>query len=98
MTKDPITQAADRHHAEEAERQRRYDAMVEEIYANLPAHLNEIVEFTDTEKALRIMLAAYLLPHNQRTRGWCNTLELLQAIDSVVDAAVKKIVERRLEL
>lgn len=97
MNKDPITQATNRHHAEEADYQRRAEALTDDIYANLPAHLDEILEFTDTESALRRMLAAYLLPPNPRARD-CNTLELLQAIDSVIDAAVNKIVERRLEL
>lgn len=94
--KDPIVQATNQHHAEEAEYQRRAEALTKEIYADLPAHLDEIIEFIGCETALRQLLTAYLLPHSSRTRDRY-TLELLQATDTVIDAAVNKIVERRLK-
>lgn len=95
--KDPITQDTDRHHAEEADRQRRAEALTEEIYANLPAHLDEIMEFTDAEAALRRMLAAYLPDTHNPSASDRYVPELLEAINVVIDTAVKKIVERRLE-
>lgn len=91
--KDPIVQATARHHTEEADRQRRYDALTEEIYADLPAHLNEIVEFTDTEKALRRVLELHMYPFAS-----VDPKEIVAgSIDFIIGIAVKKIVERRLE-
>lgn len=95
--KDPIIQATSQHHAKEADYQRRAEALTEEIYADLQAHLDEIVEFTDTEAALRRMLAAYLPDPNNPSASDRYVPELLEATNVVIDAAVKKIVERRLE-
>lgn len=93
--KDPITQATDRHHAEEADYQRRYDAMAEEIYADLPAHLDEIVEFTDTEAVVRQLLTASI--SNTREPRIVKLENVNRVADAAILAAVKKIVERRLE-
>lgn len=105
MNKDPVTQATDRHHAEEADYQRRAEALTEEgyaltdeIYADLPAHLDEILEETPTVEALKKVLIAYVsceydAPHIHVH----NTRRLFSSIEGIIDAAVKKIVERRLE-
>lgn len=94
--KDPIVQATNRHHAEEADYQRRAEALTEEIYANLPAHLDEIVEFTDGIDAFRMVLNAYLLPHQKGVLvGYPGNVVI--TINALIGRAVKKIVERRLE-
>lgn len=92
--KDPITQATDQHHADEAAYQRRAEALTDEIYADLPGHLDEIVEFTDTEAAFTVMLSGYI---NKTALladkvGW-----ITNQANTVILKAVKKIVERRLE-
>jgi len=97
MSKDPIVQAADQHHAEEADHQRRYDRMVEEIYADLPAHLDEIIELTNTERGLKALLLVYI-----NSRDWSSPgnerFAVFSSMKVVIDIAVNKIVERRLEL
>ena len=84
MNKDPITQATSQHHADEAAYQRRAEALTEEIYADLPAHLDEIVEFTNCCEALKSLLTEYQI---------APSLGLMK----IIETAVKKIVEMRLE-
>lgn len=76
--KDPIVQATDRHHAEEADYQRRAEALTEEIYADLAAHLDEYAQ----EKLARKTNIFEFHESRARQHAWFNwSKEEIQAVE-----------------
>lgn len=73
--------------------ERKSKELTEGIYANLPNHLDEIMEFTQSDVALRRVLEVFLYPYESIAPSEVAA----GALDFIVALAVKKIVQHKLE-
>lgn len=91
MTRCPIEKATEAYHRELAKDGRRREAIEVEVRATLPARIDEIVDLTDAEDALRVILTSRFA--NGMNKGIDQEVIADRVVRGIIDSAVATIVE-----